>query len=150
MMTTLFCYGVTSGYMRLPCMSGGPDNHPSRYIRRQDGSPLMDALITWRQTALHDQRSLLSSRPTSPSPLSEDESVKSEGDEPSEERRPQRSKTDSSLTVDGAGKEPAPTSSSWVRWWSRSRRADAARPEIGHTNSEPSTVPKVRAYLLVI
>ncbi|TBU47240.1 LNS2-domain-containing protein [Dichomitus squalens] len=113
-----------------------------KYIRRRDGSPLMDALITWRQAALRDQQSLFSSRPASPSPLSEDESVKSEGDEPAEERRPQRAKTDTALAVDGSGKEPAPTSSSWVRWWSRSRRGETARPEIGHTNSEPSAVPQ--------
>ncbi len=105
----------------------------------------MDALVTWRQTALYYQRSLLSSRPTSPTPLSEDESVKSEGDEPARKRRNKHTATNSHIGVDGVGKEPVrtPTSSSWVRWWSRRSRVEAARPDLGHTNSEPSTVPSV-------
>ncbi|PIL37372.1 hypothetical protein GSI_01065 [Ganoderma sinense ZZ0214-1] len=113
------------------------------YIRRRDGSPLMDALVTWRMTALYDQRSLLSSRPTSPTSLSEDESVKSEGDEPAGERRNKHTMTDSRISVDGIGKEPirTPTSSSWVRWWSRKSRVEAVRPDLGHTNSEPPAIP---------
>lgn len=110
----------------------------------------MNALVTWRETALHDQRSLLSSRPTSPTPLSEDESVKSEGDEPADERRAKHKIVDSHFSVDDLGKEPirTPTSSSWVRWWSRRSRAEAARPDLGHTNSEPSVVSSVCAPLL--
>ncbi|KAI0660749.1 Lipin/Ned1/Smp2-domain-containing protein [Cubamyces menziesii] len=119
-----------------------------KYIRRQDGSPLMDALITWRESALRDKHSHLSSRPTSPQPLSEDEAIKSEGDEPaSEDRRPKRSvtATGTESAADSTGR--APTSSSWVRWWSRSRRTEAARPDLSHTNSEPSAAiaAKLRA-----
>ncbi|KAI0677301.1 LNS2-domain-containing protein [Trametes maxima] len=112
-----------------------------KYIRREDGSPLMDALVTWREFALRDKNSHLSSRPTSPSPVSEDEAIRSEGDEPaSADRRPKRSITaiGNESAVDSANR--APTSSSWVRWWSRSRRADTTRPDIGHTASDPSAV----------
>lgn len=106
----------------------------------------MDALVTWRQTALYDQRSLLSSRPTSPIPLSEDESVKSEGDEPTGDRRIKHTTTNLHISADGIGKEPirTPTSSSWVRWWSRKSRVEAVRPDLEHTNSEPPAVPSVR------
>ena len=111
-----------------------------RYIRRQDGSPLMDALNTWRESALQDKQPLLSSRPVSPQPLSEDESVKSDGDEPSD-RRIKRVSTAPASDAMKSGKDLAatrtPSSSSWVRWWSRSRRAET-RPDLGHTNSEPS------------
>ncbi|KAI9068467.1 LNS2-domain-containing protein [Trametes sanguinea] len=113
-----------------------------KYIRREDGSPLMDALVTWRESALRDkQSSHLSSRPTSPQPLSEDEAIKSEGDEPSsEDRRPKRSATAiGNETAADSATGRAPTSSSWVRWWSRSRRTEATRPDLSHTNSEPST-----------
>ena len=106
----------------------------------------MGALVTWRQTALYDQRSLLSSRPTSPIPLSEDESVKSEGDEPTGDRRIKHTTTNLHISADGIGKEPirTPTSSSWVRWWSRKSRVEAVRPDLEHTNSEPPAVPSVR------
>ena len=101
----------------------------------------MDALHTWRESALEDKRPLLSSRPASPQPLSEDESVKSDGDEPSN-RRIKRISTDTPSATAKVGKDAAaarnPTSSSWVRWWSRSRRAETTRPDLGHTNSEPS------------
>ncbi|KAI0650498.1 Lipin/Ned1/Smp2-domain-containing protein [Trametes meyenii] len=114
-----------------------------KYIRRQDGSPLMDALVTWRESALRDKSSHLSSRPTSPSPVSEDEAIRSEGDEPAlEDRRPTRSVTaiGNETAVDGTNR--APTSSSWVRWWSRSRRADTTRPDMGHMSSDPSAALK--------
>ncbi|KAI0375900.1 LNS2-domain-containing protein [Pilatotrama ljubarskyi] len=117
-----------------------------KYIRRKDGSPLMDALVTWRDSALRDKHSHLSSRPTSPSPISEDEAVKSEGDEPDlEERRPKRSVTAiGNETSADSSPGRAPTSSSWVRWWSRSRRTETSRPDLSHTNSEPSAA-KIKA-----
>ncbi|KAI9000775.1 LNS2-domain-containing protein [Trametes punicea] len=115
-----------------------------KYIRRQDGSPLMEALVTWRESALRDQQSShLSSRSPSLQPLSEDEAIKSEGDEPaSEGRRPKRSITSigNETAADSAASRAAPTSSSWVRWWSRSRRTETARPDFNHTNSEPPAV----------
>ena len=110
----------------------------------------MEALVTWREAALHDMQSLVSSRPVSPQPLSEDESVKSE-DELDSARRFKRTVTDSSVSmVDGATKDPrTPSSSSWTRWWSRSRRAEGARPDIGHTASDPSAVAQVRSCQLL-
>ncbi|KAI0751040.1 Lipin/Ned1/Smp2-domain-containing protein [Daedaleopsis nitida] len=111
-----------------------------KYIRREDGSPLMDALVTWREAAMHDKHSLISSRPVSPQPLSEDECVKSE-DEFDSGRRFKRAVTDSSVSSDATNENATtrtPTSSSWARWWSRSRRADTARPDMSHRRSEPS------------
>ncbi|RPD66923.1 LNS2-domain-containing protein [Lentinus tigrinus ALCF2SS1-7] len=120
-----------------------------KYIRRQDGSPLMEALVTWREAALRDQQSLVSSRPVSPQPLSEDESVRS--DEEADDRRPKRTMTDSSVGSDVSAKDNAatrtPTSSSWARWWSRSRRAESTRPDLGHTNSDPSHIAAAKADL---
>ncbi|KAH9943217.1 LNS2-domain-containing protein [Epithele typhae] len=106
-----------------------------QYIRRQDGSPLMDALVTWRESALRDKQPLISSRPGSPQPLSEDESVKSDGDEP-RNRRAKPTPTGKMLNNETVTRTP--TSSSWVRWWSRSRRAEGTRPELSHASSEPS------------
>ncbi|KAF9006636.1 Lipin/Ned1/Smp2-domain-containing protein [Cyathus striatus] len=118
-----------------------------RYISRNDGSPLMDSLIHWREAALqYRENAALPSRPVSP--MSDDE-----------ERPP----TPSSLSATEELKEDEatqsrkkPTSSSWVQWWSRSRRQDneaknkGDRPELRGTASEPlasepalSTVPAV-------
>ncbi|TFK94213.1 LNS2-domain-containing protein [Polyporus arcularius HHB13444] len=121
-----------------------------KYIRRRDGSPLMEALVAWREAALQDQRSLVSSRPVSPQPFSEDEYAKSEDE--ADDRRLRRAVTESSVASDASGKDSAatrtPTSSSWVRWWTRSRRAEGAvRPDLGHTNSEPSSVATPKADL---
>ncbi|KAI0720361.1 Lipin/Ned1/Smp2-domain-containing protein [Cerioporus squamosus] len=121
-----------------------------KYILRQDGSPLMEALVTWREAALQDQRSLVSSRPVSPQPLSEEESARS--DEEGDNRRLRRTVTESSVASDASGKDNAstrtPTSSSWVRWWSRSRRVEGTtRPDLGHTSSDPSSVAGSKADL---
>ncbi len=113
----------------------------------------MEALVAWREAALQDQRSLVSSRPVSPQPFSEDEYAKSEDE--ADDRRLRRTVTESSVASDASGKDSAatrtPTSSSWVRWWTRSRRAEGAvRPDLGHTNSEPSSVATVRLLSLLI
>ncbi|KAH9850822.1 LNS2-domain-containing protein [Lenzites betulinus] len=116
-----------------------------KYIRRHDGSPLMEALVTWRESALRDKHSHISSRPTSPTLVSDDEAAKSEGDEPNmQDRRPMRSITViGNETAGDSSPRAAPTSSSWVRWWSRSRHTETTRPDLSHTNSEPSSGPVV-------
>ncbi|KAF9814396.1 hypothetical protein IEO21_05130 [Rhodonia placenta] len=105
------------------------------YITRKDGSPLMDALLLWRDAAL---RGKLASSPTpsrSPSP----------GHSP-------RSSSDmSESTVVGRDSDTrstaSPYSSSWVRWWGRSRRAETAqRPDLRPMNTAPSTMVRSVCY----
>ncbi|KIM91230.1 hypothetical protein PILCRDRAFT_811742 [Piloderma croceum F 1598] len=104
-----------------------------QYIIRDDASPLMDALVLWRTTALQSHPTDLPSRGPSPAPQSEDEPLSS-SDERDEIKR------SNSDPVDLSRK---PTSSSWSRWWSRSRsnrEVDASdkanRPELRETASD--------------
>ena len=104
-----------------------------RYITRDDASPLMGALVLWRTTALQSHPTDLPSRGPSPAPQSEDEPLSS-SDERDEIKR------SNSDPVDLLRK---PTSSSWSRWWSRSRsnrEVDASdkanRPELRETASD--------------
>lgn len=105
-----------------------------RYITREDASPLMGALVLWRTTALQSNLIDLPPDPSSPlSPQSDDEPLSS-SDERDEFRR--------------SGSEPLetsrkPKSSSWSRWWSRSRNNRDAegggmvgRPELRGTASD--------------
>ncbi|KAI0092200.1 Lipin/Ned1/Smp2-domain-containing protein [Irpex rosettiformis] len=100
-----------------------------RYITRGDGSPLMEALALWREAAL-TQAPQVSSRPVSP--------------EPSDRRDRSRTSGDEALSGDEKPNEPTttppvkPSSSSWVRWWSRSRRSDTIRPSLRPAISAPS------------
>jgi phosphatidate phosphatase LPIN len=94
------------------------------YITRRDGSPLMDALSMWRDAALQDGGSEMSSPRDSlsraPSPtLSDEEDARTEKDASEEE--PQTSEVRRSGTEPAPQPTRKPTSSSWVRWWSRSR-----------------------------
>lgn len=85
-----------------------------RYITRNDGSPLTDALVLWRTDALQSPSKDLPSRAPSPSfspPEFEDEPLSS-SDERDEIRR------SDSEPIEVSKK---PTSSSWSRWWTRSR-----------------------------
>ncbi|KAF7792895.1 hypothetical protein EIP86_003996 [Pleurotus ostreatoroseus] len=108
------------------------------YITREDNSPLMDALFMWREAALTKDLQM-SSRPVSP--MSDDdrrrrtrsmdtEDALSSGDE--QLPHPKRS-----VTTDPATPQKKPSSSSWVRWWSRSRRNEDALPEMRALHSEP-------------
>ncbi|TFY64494.1 hypothetical protein EVJ58_g2591 [Rhodofomes roseus] len=117
------------------------------YITRQDGSPLMDALVLWRDAALRGKLARSPSR--SPSLSWEerrsrlkniDEEVPYASDE--EPLHMDRTKSDmSGSTV--TEKTPPPSSSSWVRWWSRSRNEEPTqRPNFKSMNTAPSTVQR--------
>lgn len=122
----------------------------NRYITRKDGSPLMDALVLWREAALHGKLARSPSR--SPSPGYEyDRRSRLKGIEEEspysdhEGRNSARSSADMSGTTisggdnaDGQTTTSRPSSSSWVRWWSRSRREE--RPDLRSMNTAPSSV----------
>ena len=76
-----------------------------RYITRRDGSPLMDCLVQWRETAL--------AKPVNARAIEEEEPLSS-----SDEREPE--------TAQEIASPPKKTSSSWVRWWRSSRNTEAA------------------------
>lgn len=86
-----------------------------RYITREERSPLMDALRLWASMGREDRLAALPSPPSSPSspPLRTEQELFPSSDEHEEPKR--------------ADSEPPgvstrqSTSSSWVRWWSRSR-----------------------------
>jgi len=86
-----------------------------QYITREERSPLMDALQLWASTAREDRLAALPSPPSSPSP-----SPSQTDREPfsSSNERKQLKRTDSEPPGLPTRKS---TSSSWVRWWSRSR-----------------------------
>ena len=105
--------------MLLSCIFGTEDNLYNRYIARTDGSPLMEALVLWRDAAIKGRIDGLPSRPSSDGEdtkgkdtfndqLSSDE----RGDERSTLHVPERTSR-------------KPTSSSWVRWWRRGQAKDA-------------------------
>ncbi|KAG6854354.1 hypothetical protein C0991_007859 [Blastosporella zonata] len=122
----------------------------NEYISRGDGSQLMQALVVWRDATLKQKALRPPSRPTSP--VSDEEindlpSPPPSSDEQSEERHHHRSKSEPPEKVQGK-----PTSTSWVKWWSRSgqkketkeveelEQAPALmteRPGIRGTNSAP-------------
>lgn len=91
----------------------------ARYITRQDESPLMNALVLWRDTAL-STRGARSSANRPSSPYSDEDEMKSGGeDEPLSEGEAQK-EDGKDLQQPGTAPAHRPTSSSWVRWWSRS------------------------------
>ncbi|KAL6305763.1 Lipin/Ned1/Smp2-domain-containing protein [Sparassis latifolia] len=112
------------------------------YITRRDASPLMDALVIWRESARNGKLARFSSR--SPSPGRSDERSRLKEIEEEILDRPQinRTSTDTSdnaapatiTTVSGQAEKAS--SSPWVRWWSRSRR-EASRPDLRPSNSAP-------------
>ncbi|KAJ6466693.1 LNS2-domain-containing protein [Mycena vitilis] len=113
------------------------------YITRSDGSPLMDALVLWRDALVRQTTDGIPIRPTSPA--SDEDDTKSAPDSPIEEEEPERrlerSKSEPpEQTPTAAGK---PTSSSWVQWWSRSKREGAPatkedRPPLPWSASAPN------------
>ncbi|THH29663.1 hypothetical protein EUX98_g4516 [Antrodiella citrinella] len=105
------------------------------YITQQDGSPLMGALAVWREGAMSDAQSgLLSSRPVSPAANDRLRRGSSAGLDDTPTAKSELSQRDqASLTT-----AKKPSSTSWVRWWSRSRReTESGRPELRPINSEP-------------
>ncbi|KAJ3511574.1 hypothetical protein NLJ89_g4023 [Agrocybe chaxingu] len=122
-----------------------------QYITRSDGSPLMDALVHWRASTQKKRQSGDALRPVSPPPsggldlsehYTEDGPSKEHGRSKSEppssteirKVEEQDSQEAAAATKEDAGKTEGqtlslakkPTSSSWVQWWSRSRKNDAA------------------------
>ncbi|KAH7922979.1 LNS2-domain-containing protein [Leucogyrophana mollusca] len=98
-----------------------------QYIARSDGSPLMDALNLWCATAPRDHLEHL------PSPTSPEEQPLSSADEPEEPKRADSEPPETSRK---------PTSSSWVRWWSRSKdpgegELGSSRPALRVSNTVP-------------
>ncbi|KAI0340913.1 LNS2-domain-containing protein [Trametopsis cervina] len=100
-----------------------------RYITRSDGSPLMEALQLWREAALTKDPQV-SSRPVSPSLEDDRELGNTSGDE--------ALSGDEQSGAQAEASPVKPSSSSWGRWWSRSKRSDTIRPELKQTSSAPS------------
>ncbi|EIW76338.1 LNS2-domain-containing protein [Coniophora puteana RWD-64-598 SS2] len=107
-----------------------------QYITRDDGSPLMDALQVWVAAA---PKGYLTELPPS-SPV----------DEPLSEPESDSWKRATSEPPEMNGK---PTSSSWTRWWSRSRTTDVVpepvrpepvRPELRNANTVDGALPAKR------
>jgi len=111
-----------------------------RFITRDDASPLMGALVLWRTTALQSHPTDLPSRAPSPAPQSEEEPLSS-SDERDEIKR---------SNSDPVELSRKPTSSSWSRWWSRSRNREvdgsdnANRPELRETASDAVRLDIIR------
>ncbi|KAF9567364.1 LNS2-domain-containing protein [Agrocybe pediades] len=119
-----------------------------QYITRDDGSPLMHALTDWRSAAIKKQASGEEVRPVSPSPVSpesaernfDDEKMtwelpeqkmhgRSKSEPPSDAEKQTAEAADKALELSSSTESPPsiakkPTSSSWVQWWSRSRRTE--------------------------
>ncbi|KAF7352457.1 Nuclear elongation and deformation protein 1 [Mycena venus] len=107
-----------------------------QYITRSDGSPLMDALVLWRDALVKQTTEGIPLRPTSPASSAPDTPV--DEDEP-EPRRIDRAKSEPPEPAPTTGK---PTSSSWVQWWSRSKQKPTPtgkdeRPPLPWTASAP-------------
>ncbi|KAJ7098808.1 nuclear elongation and deformation protein 1 [Mycena belliarum] len=115
-----------------------------QYITRSDGSPLMDALVLWRDSLVKQMANGIPLRPTSPA-SDEEDATSPPSTPPADEAQEQwhnRSKSEP-LEQPQKGK---PTSSSWVQWWSRSKRgqtegpqAKEDRPPLASTASAPNT-----------
>ena len=140
---TSYCDGlVSSKRLLLRCQDSDlAHSFVLRYVTPKDGSPLIEAISLWRDGALRSKTAQLSSsRPVSPSPP------------PDRSRRAQSMDFEQSSPIDeqdeegGSDSRPLqpvkkPTSSSWARWWSRSRRETAApRPELRPTDSAPPAI----------
>jgi phosphatidate phosphatase LPIN len=118
-----------------------------QYITREDGSPLMDALRLWVENAPKEPSRAVSEPPLA---ISEerDPGVDQREVSSADEREPVSSGDEREMKR--ADSEPPeshrkPTSSSWVRWWNRSRDVtEADRPPLRVSNTSPSesTLPK--------
>ncbi|KAG6861570.1 hypothetical protein C0995_014866 [Termitomyces sp. Mi166 len=111
----------------------------NQYITRSDGSPLMNALVVWRNTTLQQRALQPPSRPTSPV-SDEDNDIRlispplTSDEQQPEDRHHHRSKSEPPEEA-----QRKPTSSSWVRWWSRS-----SKKSIAPNQEEPEKVPPVK------
>lgn len=132
---------VSSKRLVFPCLDSAlAHSLVLRYVTPKDGSPLIEAISLWRDGALRSKTAQLSSRPVSPSPP------------PDRSRRAQSMDFEQSSPIDEQNEEgdtdlrssqpvKKPTSSSWARWWSRSRReTEAPRPELRPTDSAPPAI----------
>jgi phosphatidate phosphatase LPIN len=107
---------------------------PIRYIARNDGSPLMHALVVWRDAARQQRVNGEPSRQSSPLSGDEHDRTTSASPPPSAGAHEQphdrmhHTRSKSEPPEKPLGK---PTSSSWVQWWSRSRRDTASTKKNG-------------------
>ncbi|KAJ4479152.1 nuclear elongation and deformation protein 1 [Lentinula aciculospora] len=139
-----------------------------QFISQRDGSPLMDALVIWRDSYIRRKGKRVSIRPISPTSALSDEDQEEvnrisplsdiEGKKLALERS--RSEPPEAMKEISAGgpKSPPPTSSSWVQWWRRSRKPtndpsftiaggasdQLARPELKEAFSAPSGVTAIK------
>jgi phosphatidate phosphatase LPIN len=143
-----------------------------RYITRDDGSPLMDALVYWRASTLEKRvadgfRQLPSPLPSSPIALQHQQRepivdqqahIRSQSEPPyvAEMRKiEEQTKIEAMTTTGGKGNgvvsletnsinsAKKPTSSSWVQWWSRSRKKDLGVANVKDTTRDVEDVKGV-------
>lgn len=114
-----------------------------QYITREDGSPLMDALRLWVENAPKEPSRAMSEPPPAITEA-RDQRVEQREEEmvsSADEREPLSSGDEREMKR--ADSEPPeahrkPTSSSWVRWWIRSRDiTEADRPPLRVSNTSP-------------
>ncbi|KAJ7632102.1 Lipin/Ned1/Smp2-domain-containing protein [Mycena rosella] len=117
-----------------------------QYITRSDGSPLMDALVLWRDALVKQTTDGIPLRPTSPA--SDEEDAKSVPDTPSDDEEQRQRHNRSKSEPPEQAPKGKPTSSSWVQWWSRSKRGQTEgppgkedRPHLPSTASAPAPAP---------
>jgi phosphatidate phosphatase LPIN len=112
-----------------------------QYITREDGSPLMDALRLWVENAPKEPSRAMSEPPLAMSG-EQDPGVDQREVSNADEREPVSSGDEREMKR--ADSEPPeshrkPTSSSWVRWWNRSRDVtEADRPPLRVSNTSPT------------
>lgn len=118
-----------------------------QYITREDGSPLMDALRLWVENAPKEPSRAMSEPPPAITEA-RDQRVEQREEEmvsSADEREPVSSGDEREMKR--ADSEPPeahrkPTSSSWVRWWIRSRDiTEADRPPLRVSNTSPMESP---------
>ncbi|OAX33778.1 LNS2-domain-containing protein, partial [Rhizopogon vinicolor AM-OR11-026] len=116
-----------------------------QYITREDGSPLMDALRLWVEKAPREPSRALSEPPSfmRDQPESRMDEREEEPVTGGDEQEPVSSSSGDERGGKRAESEPPephrkPTSSSWVRWWIRSRDiTEADRPPLRVSNTLP-------------
>ncbi|KAJ7639201.1 LNS2-domain-containing protein [Roridomyces roridus] len=119
------------------------------YITRSDGSPLMNALVLWRNALIQQTKNGIPLRPTSPSTSESSETppdTPTDSDDYIQRQMHNRSKSEPPEQIP----KRKPTSSSWVQWWSRSKSTSNAispsqesdRPHLPWSASEPNNTDK--------
>ncbi|KAL0580719.1 lipin Ned1 [Marasmius crinis-equi] len=133
-----------------------------KYISRHDESPLMDALVLWRDACLKAREAGLT-RPSSPfsdeevtTPTSTTRSTTTLPTSLSsaslasmdEKRLIERSQSEPPESVtaelDNVLAKKPPTSTSWVQWWSRSRKTEEASITPAANPASPSQRPGLK------